>query len=83
MIYAANMNSVIVYTTIVVSNALGPSEHICFSKLTIIGSDNDLSPTRHQAIIWTNDRMLLIRTLGTKSSEILSEIHTVLFKKLH
>ena len=30
------------------------------SKLTIIGSDNDLYPGRHQAIIWTNPRMLLI-----------------------
>ena len=28
--------------------------HICVSKLTIIGSDNGLSPGRHQAIIWTN-----------------------------
>ena len=29
--------------------------HICVSKLTIIGSDNGLSPGRHQAIIWTNE----------------------------
>ena len=29
--------------------------HICISKLTIIGSDNGLSPGRGQeAIIWTN-----------------------------
>ena len=27
--------------------------HICISKLTIIGSDNGLSPRRRQAIIWT------------------------------
>ena len=27
--------------------------HICVSKLTIIGSDNHLSPGRRQAIIWT------------------------------
>ena len=27
---------------------------ICVSKLTIIGSDNGLSPGRRQAIIWTN-----------------------------
>ena len=27
--------------------------HICVSNLTIIGSDNDLSPSRRQAIIWT------------------------------
>ena len=45
------------------------------SKLTIIGSDNGLSPGRRQAIIWTNSGILLIRTLGTNFSEILSEIH--------
>ena len=28
--------------------------HICVDKLTIIGSDNGLSPGRRQAIIWTN-----------------------------
>ena len=27
--------------------------HICVSKLTIIGSDNGLSPGRGQAVIWT------------------------------
>ena len=31
--------------------------HMYFSKLTIIGSDNDLSPGRHQAIIWTKEQM--------------------------
>ena len=39
--------------------------HICVSKLTIIGSDNGLSPGRHQAIIWTNAGILLIGPLGT------------------
>ena len=28
--------------------------HICVSKLTIIDSDNELSPGRRQVIIWTN-----------------------------
>ena len=32
----------------------GRVTHICVSKLTIIGSDNGLSPDRRQAIIWTN-----------------------------
>ena len=32
----------------------------------IIGSDNGLSPGRLQAIIWTNDGILLIWPLGTK-----------------
>ena len=34
--------------------------HIYVSKLTIIGSDDGLSPGRHQAIIWTNAGILLI-----------------------
>ena len=49
--------------------------HICVSKLTIIGSDNGLSPDRHQAMIWTDDGILLIGPLGTSFSEILIEIH--------
>ena len=57
--------------------------HICVSKLTIIGSDNGLSPGRRQAIISTNDGILLIRTLGTNFSEILSEIHSFSFQKMH
>ena len=35
--------------------------HICVSNLTIIGSDNGLSPGRCQAIIWTNAGILLAR----------------------
>ena len=61
----------------------GRVTHICVSKLTIIGSDNSLSPGRRQAIIWTNDGILLIGPLGTNFSEILSEIHTFSFKKMH
>ena len=61
----------------------GRVTHICVSKLTIIGSDNGLSPGRRQAIIWTNAGILLIRTLGTNFSEILSEIYAFSFKKMH
>ena len=61
----------------------GRVRHICVSKLTIIGSDNGLSPGRCQAIIWTNAGILLIWTLGTNFNEILSEIHAFLFKKMH
>ena len=43
--------------------------HICVSKLTIIGSDNGLSPGQHQAIIWTNAGILLIGPLGTNFNE--------------
>ena len=38
----------------------GRVTHICVSKLTIIGSDNGLSPDRRQTIIWTNAGLLLI-----------------------
>ena len=48
--------------------------HIYVNKLTTIGSDNDLSPDRRQAIIWTNAGILLIGPLGTNFSEILIEI---------
>ena len=61
----------------------GRVTHICVSYWTIIGSDNGLSPGRHQAIIWTNAGILLIRTLGTNFSEILSEIHKFSLKKMH
>ena len=57
--------------------------HICVSKLTIIGSDNGLSPGRRQAIICTNAGILIIWTLGTYFSEILSETHTFSLKKRH
>ena len=56
--------------------------YICVSKQTIIGSDNGWSPSWRQAIIWTNVGILLIRTLGTNFSEILSEIHNFLFRKI-
>ena len=57
--------------------------HICVSKLTIIGSDNGLSPGRHQAIIRTNAGILLIGSLGTNFSEILIKICTFSLKKIH
>ena len=52
-------------------------------KWTSIGSDNGLSPGRRQAIIWTNAGILFIGPLGTNFSEILIEIHTFSFKKMH
>ena len=57
--------------------------HICVSKLTIFVSDNGLSPGRRQAIIWTNDGILLTEPLGTKFSETLIGIQTFSFKKMH
>ena len=56
--------------------------HICVSKLTIIDSDNGLSPGRCQAIIWTNAGILLIGPLGANFSEMLIEILTFSFKKM-
>ena len=60
----------------------GRVTHICVGKLTIIGSDNGLSPERRQAIIWTNAGILIIGPLRTNFSEILSEIHTFSLKKI-
>ena len=56
--------------------------HICISKLTIVGSDNGLSPDWRQAIIWTNAGILLIGPLGTNFSEILIEILAFSLKKM-
>ena len=61
----------------------GRVTYICVSKLTIIGSDNGLSPERRQAIILTNAGILLIGPLGTNFSEILIAIETFSFKKMH
>ena len=44
----------------------GRGTHVCVSKLSIVGSDNGLSPGRRQAIIWTNAGILLIGPLGNK-----------------
>ena len=55
--------------------------HICIDNLTIIGSDNGLSPDRRQAIIWTNAGILLIWPLGTNFSEISIEIDIFSLKK--
>ena len=60
----------------------GRVTHICVGNLTLIGSDNGLSPDRRQAIIWTNAGKLSIGPLGTNFSEILIEILTYSFKKM-
>ena len=61
----------------------GRVTHICVSRLTIIGSDNGLSPDRRQAIIWTNAGILLIGPLETNFREILIAIEAFSFKKVH
>ena len=55
---------------------------ICVDKLTIICSDNVLSPERCQAIIRTNAGILLFGPLGTNFREILIETQTFSFKKM-
>ena len=61
----------------------GQITHIFVSNLTIIGSDNGLSPGRRQAIIWTNGKILLIGPFGTNFSEILIATDTFSDKKMH
>ena len=60
----------------------GQVMHLYISKLTIISSDNGLSPGRCQTIIWTNAGILLIIPLQTNFNEILIEIHKFSFKKI-
>ena len=59
----------------------GRVTHICVGNLTIIDSDNGLSPGRRQAIIWNNAGILLIRSFGTAFSDILIKIQAFSFKK--
>ena len=61
----------------------GRVTHLCVDKLTIIGSDNGLSPGQRQAITWPNAGILLIGHFGTNVSEILSGIQTFSFTKMH
>ena len=56
--------------------------NICISKLTVIGSNNGFSPGWRQAIIWNNARILLIGPLGINFSEILIEIHKLIFNEI-
>ena len=60
----------------------GRVTHICVGKLTIIGSDNGLSPGRRLAIIWNNAGILSIGPLGKNFNDILIRIQIFSFKKL-
>ena len=78
--YCSAKNQINVSVTCVIISLTdgGRMTHICVGKLTIICSDNGLSPGRPQAITWTNAGISLIRY------ELLSEIITSLFKtKMH
>ena len=63
-------------------NSLNPSGAYMRQKTTI-GSCNGLSLGRRQAIIWIDAGMLLIRHIDSKFSEILIEINTFSFMKIH
>ena len=54
-----------------VSTHWGRVTHISVSNLTIIGSDNGLSPGWCQVIIWTSAGILLTGPLGPNCSKIL------------
>ena len=65
-------------------NSMRPNDFIYASvKHTNISSDNGLLPGQWQVNIWTSARILLIGRLGKKFCEIVIEIYTFLFKKLH
>ena len=64
-------------------NHWGRVMHICVSKIIIIGSDNGLSPSWRQAIIWTNVGILLIGSLWTNFSGTSVEIHIFSSEKMH
>ena len=57
--------------------------HICISKGCVIGLDNGLLPRWCQAIIWTKAGILLTGPLWINFSEILIDINTFSFKKMH
>ena len=66
-----------------ISSHWGRMTHICVGNLTIIGSDNGLSPGQRQAMIWTNAGILLFGPLGTNFNEIVIGIQTFSAKKIH
>ena len=69
----------VILNRFIFSTNWGRVTHICVSNVTIIDSDNGLAPGRGQAIIWTDARILLIRTWGTNFSEILRSQNSYIF----
>ena len=64
-------------------NQLIDAEWGIYASVTIIAPDNGLSPDWHQGIIWINAGVLLIGPLETNFSEVLIEMQTFSFKKMH
>ena len=79
---APNMHQAITATIQIQLTHWGRVTHICVSKLTILGSDNGLSPEKRQVIICTNAGLLLIGPLGTNFSEILIKLLTFSSQKM-
>ena len=77
--YQSRRNCFLIYSSL---THWGRVTHICVDNLSIIGSDNGLSPGRRQAITWTNVGILLIGPLRTNFTEMVIEIHTFSFKKI-
>ena len=61
----------------------GRPTHVCISKLTSIGSGNDMLPGRCQAIFWTDATVLFIGPLGTYFSESYIECNIFSFKNMY
>ena len=64
-------------------NSLRSSDAYMRRKQANIGSDNGWAPGRRQVIIWTNTGILLTGNLESNFSEILNEVYTFSFKKMH
>ena len=64
-------------------NSSPPSAAYMSVNSVSIGTNNGLSPIRHQAIILTNAGLLSIGLLGTNYSESLIKIQTFSFTKMH
>ena len=77
-----NENSIIMIVFYVLTH-WGWVMHICVGNLTIVDSDNGLSPGRREAVIWTNAGILLMEPFRTKLGEIVIKILTFSFKKMH
>ena len=58
--YSLNLLIILIFSAISNLTHWSRVKHVCVSELTIIGSDNGLSPGQRQAIIWTSARTLLI-----------------------
>ena len=54
ILYIISLIISVIYGFLLILAHWGRVTYICVSKLTIIGSDNGLSPGRRQAIIWTS-----------------------------